>query len=300
MANELRRGCFDGLSTNGLVVSGPVDPALRVDCPKPVCYNRRVMEESEGPRVEVIGVDGIPEVLPGDVLGEIIGRAASAQGTAIETGDILVVTQKIVSKGEGRLARLSEQEPSAFAKSFAEKSGRDPRLVELVLRESRGIVRMDTDRGILIVETNHGFVCANAGVDSSNVPGEDMVSLLPEDPDGSARTIREQLSRDSDGLEVAVIISDTFGRAWREGQTNFAIGVAGMDAINDYRGTRDAYGDILRVTRVAVADELASAAELVMGKATGVPVAIVRGFSYSAGPGAHGPLLRDRSMDLFR
>ena len=252
------------------------------------------------PRIEVIGVTGIPEIQPGDRLGEIIARASAGQGTPIENGDILVVTQKVVSKAEGRLVPLSTVEPSPFARQVASECGRDPRLIELVLRESHAIVRMDPARGILITETRHGLVCANAGIDTSNVPGEGVVSLLPEDPDSSARNIREQLGRVAPGATVAVIVSDTFGRAWREGHTNFAIGVAGMDPMKDYRGSRDAYGKPLKVTNIAVADELASAAELVNAKAAGIPAAIVRGLSYSPGPDASSRLIRDRSTDLFR
>ncbi len=245
-------------------------------------------------------MSGIPEVRPDDRVGELIAQASVAQGTPVEEGDILVVTQKIVSKAEGRLVRLSTVEPSPLALRMAEESGRDPRLIELVLRESRAIVRMDPVRGILITETRHGFVCANSGVDASNVPGDDVVSLLPIDPDASARGIREELRRASPGHTVAVVISDTFGRAWREGHANFAIGVAGMDPFKDYRGTRDTSGKTLKVTRVAVADELAGAGELVMAKASGTPVAIVRGYPYSSATGGVGPLLRDRSADLFR
>ena len=226
---------------------------------------------SEVPRISIIGITGIPEVRPGDRLGEAIARASAGQGTPIEDGDILVVTQKIVSKAEGRLVQLSTVEPSPYAAQLAKESGRDPRLIELVLRESRAIVRMDLARGVLITETMHGFVCANAGIDTSNVPGDGVASLLPKDPDMSARQIREQVGGAASGYRVAVIISDTFGRAWREGHVNFAIGVAGMDPIKDYRGTHDSFGNVLRVTRIAEADELAGAAELVMAKATGIP-----------------------------
>jgi len=252
------------------------------------------------PRIEVIGVTGIPEVMPGVRLGEVIARASADQGSLLQDGDILVVTQKVVSKSEGRLVSLSDVEPSAFARRLAAESGRDPRLIEVVLRESRSIVRMDPRRGVLITETRHGFVCANAGVDSSNVPGQDVVTLLPEDPDLSARIIREQVRDTSTGRDVAVVISDTFGRAWREGHVNFAIGVAGMEPIKDYRGALDAQGAELTVTRIAVADELAATAELAMGKAIGVPAAIVRGYAYSQADGGYAALLRDRSQDLFR
>jgi coenzyme F420-0:L-glutamate ligase/coenzyme F420-1:gamma-L-glutamate ligase len=252
------------------------------------------------PRIEVIGVAGLPEVRSGDRLGGMIVHSAAMQGTPVQDEDIVVVTQKVVSKAEGRVVHLSTVQPSAFARQVAYQGGKDPRLVELVLRESRAIVRMDLARGILITETRHGYVCANAGVDTSNVPGDGVVSLLPEDPDSSARRIRRELLDAASARSVAVIVSDTFGRAWREGHANLAIGVAGMEPLLDYRGTLDSFGNELKVTRIAVADELAAAAELVMGKAAGVPVAIVRGYSYRPGEGGHGALIRDRSTDLFR
>ena len=188
------------------------------------------------PRMEVIGITGIPEVRPGDDLGPMIASAASDGGCAFEAGDVVVVTQKIVSKAEGRLLDLGDVTPSPFAVQLSAESERDPRLVELVLRESRSIVRVDPARGILIAETKHGLVCANAGIDSSNVPGDEIVSLLPEDPDRSARRIRDGIA-DTAGVDIAVIISDTFGRPWREGHVDFAIGVDGMDPFIDYRGT---------------------------------------------------------------
>ena len=243
---------------------------------------------------------GIPEVQPGDSVGELLAWSAAAQGTPVEDGDILVVTQKIVSKAEGRLVELSKIEPSPLARRIAGESGRDARLIELVLRESHAIVRMDPARGILITETKHGFVCANSGIDSSNIPGEGVVALLPEDPDASARRIRDEVGAAAPGLTVAVVISDTFGRAWREGHANIAIGVSGMDAIKDYRGSQDAFGHVLKVTSIAVADELAGAAEPVMGKADQIPAAIVRGYPFTPTPGGAGPLVRDRKSDLFR
>ncbi len=251
------------------------------------------------PRIEVIGVTGIPEVQTGDRLGPMIVEAASGQGTAIEARDVLVVTQKIVSKAEGRLVDLEDVEPSPFAVQLSAESGRDPRVVELVLRESRTVVRVDPARGILITETKHGFICANAGIDSSNVPGDEIVSLLPEEPDRSAREIRDEIAAAA-GVEVAVIISDTFGRPWRDGHVDFAIGVAGMDPFHDYRGTLDAQGNVLKVTRIASADELSAAAELVAGKALGIPAAVVRGVEYRPSEGGSAELLRDQSEDLFR
>ncbi len=259
------------------------------------------MSLSEGERhsVTIFGVTGIPEVRPGDRLGSLIARAADEQGSPLEEGDILVVTQKIVSKAEGRLVSLSTITPSEFAIQFASHTGRDPRLVELVLRESKAIVRMDPDRGVIISETHHGFVCANAGIDQSNVPGDDVVCLLPEDSDASARRISGEIREDT-GLPIPVIISDTFGRAWREGHVNFAIGVAGMDPMTDYRGELDAQGREMHVTTIAVADELAAAAELVQFKAIGVPVSVARGYPYVPSDAGYASLLRDRDRDMFR
>ena len=256
------------------------------------------MEQSVN-SVSIFGINGIPEVQPGDRLGQTIVEAAAAQGTALESGDIVVVTQKIVSKAEGRLVKLSTVEPSEFAVGFARIADRDPRLIELVLQESKSIVRMDPDRGVIISETHHGFVCANAGIDQSNIPGDDVVCLLPVDSDESARRIMEDIRRTS-GVQTPVIISDTFGRAWRDGHVNFAVGVAGMDPMMDYRGLPDAQGREMHVTTIAVADELAAAAELVQFKAIGVPVSIVRGYPYDESEGNSQQLVRERSRDMFR
>jgi coenzyme F420-0:L-glutamate ligase/coenzyme F420-1:gamma-L-glutamate ligase len=247
-------------------------------------------------RYEVFAVTGIPEVRPGDDLCNLIVESANRQGTPLRGGDVLVVGQKIVSKAEGRLLRLPDVQPSPVAASMAAQLGRDPRLVEVILRESRRIVRMD--RGVLITETHHGWVCANAGVDQSNVD-RDCVALLPEDPDGSARRLREQI-RERAGIEVGLIIADTFGRPWREGLTNVAIGVSGLAPLRSYLGIRDAAGRELQATILAVADELAGAAELVMGKLDRVPVAIVRGLALVSSDEGSKPLLRDPARDLFR
>ncbi len=247
-----------------------------------------------------IGIAGIPEITEGDDLAGSIANALKAQGTALKSGDIVVVTQKVVSKAEGRTVDLATVEPSDFAREFAEGAGRDPRLVELVLLESVEIVRMDSDRGILITETPHGFICANSGIDSSNVAGEESVTLLPEDPDGSARRLMKRLKSMTGLAELAVIITDTFGRAWREGHVNFAIGVAGMEPFIDYRGQEDAQSKVMTVTRIAVADEVAAASELVMGKVDRVPVAIARGIRYVPGDGGARELVRERTYDLFR
>jgi coenzyme F420-0:L-glutamate ligase/coenzyme F420-1:gamma-L-glutamate ligase len=243
--------------------------------------------------VEVLGVEGFPEVRPGDDLNSMISGAVARD---LRPGDVLVVTHKIVSKAEGRLVDLRTVEPSTFAKGYATRYGKDPRQIEVVLRESRRIVRMD--RGIVISETHHGFVCANAGVDASNVPG-DTVCLLPVDPDASAARLREALAEDP-GVEVAVVISDSFGRAWRHGITDVAIGVAGMDPVADYRGRRDPHGYPMEASVLAVADELAAAAELVMGKTDGIPLAIVRGYSYSPASGSARELLMPPERDMFR
>jgi coenzyme F420-0:L-glutamate ligase/coenzyme F420-1:gamma-L-glutamate ligase len=244
--------------------------------------------------LEVLPVEGIPEVRPGDDLPNLIARAA---GEELRAGDILIVTHKIVSKAEGRLVDLRAVEPSALAKGFAARYEKDPRQIEVVLRESRRIVRMD--RGLIISETHHGLVCANAGVDASNVPGSETVCLLPVDPDASAANLRSALASRV-GPDPAVIISDSFGRAWREGITNVAIGVAGMQPLADYRGETDPHGFPLAASILAVADELAAAAELVMGKTAGVPVAIVRNYAYKPGPGSARDLLIAPEKDLFR
>jgi coenzyme F420-0:L-glutamate ligase/coenzyme F420-1:gamma-L-glutamate ligase len=248
-------------------------------------------------QVQIIAVVGMPEVRPGDDLAALILEAAGAQGADIEDGDVLVVTQKIVSKAEGRLVDLRQVEPSPHARELAAQTGKDARLLEVILRESRRIVRQEG--GVIICETEHGFVCANAGVDTSNVGGG-MVSLLPQNPDQSAERIRAAIQERKAGISVAVIISDTFGRPWREGHTNVAIGVAGMSPIKDYVGQRDPHGYVLRVSAMAVADELAAAAELVMGKLSRVPVAIVRGLDYQRAEGSAKELIRPAERDLFR
>lgn len=248
------------------------------------------------PHYEVIGVEGIPEVRPGDDIARLIVDAAARQGTPLRGADLLVVGQKIVSKAEGRIVRLAEVTPSPVAQSMATGLGRDPRLVEVILRESRRVVRMD--QGVLITETHHGWVCANAGVDQSNVE-LDCVALLPEDPDGSARLLRDRI-RDLAGVDVFVIIADTFGRPWREGLTNVAIGLAGFAPIKSYLGERDPAGRPLQATILALADELASAAEPVMGKLDRIPAAIARGVALQPSEEGSKPLLRDPARDLFR
>jgi len=239
----------------------------------------------------------MPNVEKGDEIGDLIVKASKEEGIQIQDHDVVVVAQKIVSKAEGRVLPLNSVKPSALAETIAKVSGKDPRHIEAILRESKSIVRMKDAH--LIVETHHGFVCANAGVDRSNVEDQDSVTLLPVDADLSARAIRKRL-RELTGADVGVIVSDTFGRAWRMGQVNVAIGVDGMPAILDYRGSKDMFGYVLNVTQMAIVDELASAAELVMRKSDHVPVAVVRGCAYGKGSGSAKDLVRPREEDLFR
>ncbi|PYP88109.1 MAG: coenzyme F420-0:L-glutamate ligase [Blastocatellia bacterium AA13] len=249
-----------------------------------------------GDGISILPVEGVPEVKPGDDLSLTLISAIRGGGRSLNPKDVLVVAQKIVSKAEGRLVRLDDVRPSLTARRWAEAFGKDPRMVEVALSESKRVVRME--RGVLILETRHGFVCANAGVDHSNV-AEGVVSLLPEDPDGSAYTIRLALEKEF-SVSLAVIISDTFGRPWREGLVNVAIGVSGMAPVADYRGSRDWMGAQLRVTTMAVADEVASSAELVMGKDQGIPAAIVRGVDFAEEGSNQLKLTRPPELDLFR
>jgi coenzyme F420-0:L-glutamate ligase/coenzyme F420-1:gamma-L-glutamate ligase len=252
--------------------------------------------------LRLIGLDGIPEIVPGDPLGLLIAGAIERAGLRPIAGDVLVVTQKVVSKAEGRLVYLPNVEPSAFAYGYAERWGKDPRQIEVVLRESKRIVRMD--RGIIIAETHHGFICANAGVDASNVEPE-TVCLLPVDPDESATGLRGEIAAHF-GLDEesapGVVISDSFGRPWRAGQVNVAIGVAGLAPLVDYRGQQDAAGYELHVTVLAVADELAAAAELLTHKLAARPVVVVRGYTppVAAAPGTAQDLVLGPERDLFR
>jgi coenzyme F420-0:L-glutamate ligase/coenzyme F420-1:gamma-L-glutamate ligase len=228
--------------------------------------------------IEVIAVKGLPIVKEGDDLGALICRAAEKQGTPIQDGDVIVVTHVVVSRTEGNVIDLDTVAPSEFAKTVAKEFDKDPALIEVVLREAKSIARMGD--GHLIVETKHGFICANAGVDRSNVQGERNVAPLPVKPDQSARRIRRKIKKVTE-KDVAVIVSDTHGRALRRGEINVAVGVAGMKPIRDRRGENDLFGYTLRVKQTAVADELASAAELVIGQANeAVPVAIIRGYPY--------------------
>jgi coenzyme F420-0:L-glutamate ligase/coenzyme F420-1:gamma-L-glutamate ligase len=255
--------------------------------------------------IQIIGVPGLPEITPGDDLAALIHAALIPSDLSLDAGDVVVITSKIVSKAEGRLAQLDAIEPSAFAVEWATQFEKDPRHVEVVLRESKRIARMD--RGVLIAETRHGFVCANAGVDASNAGEFGQLVLLPEDSDASARRLRTALAATAgiDPAALAVVISDTFGRAWRGGQINVAIGASGILPFRSYYGQQDPEGHILRVTSIAVIDELAAAAELVMGKLDRVPVALIRGADWprletqSEDPGA-AALVREASRDLFR
>lgn len=248
------------------------------------------------PRYEIIGIEGLPEITRGVDLAPVITEAAARQGTPLMSRDLLVVSQKIVSKSEGRMVRLSEVTPSPRALALAEELGRDPRLTEVILGESRRLVRKGL--GLLIVETHHGFICANAGVDQSNVDA-DTACLLPEDSDQSASALRDRLRRLT-GHELAIIVADTFGRPWREGLTNVAVGLAGFQPLKSYLGERDPAGHVLQATVLALADELAGAAEPVMGKLDRIPVAIVRGLDWEPGEGSSRELLRDPTRDLFR
>ncbi len=249
--------------------------------------------------IRILPVLGIGEIPAGSDLGKLLWDALRAQRQELQQGDILVVTQKIVSKAEGRVVHLDEIEPSDFARAFAQEWNKDAAHVEVVLRESRRIVRMD--HGVLITETPHGFICANAGVDESNAGGERILTLLPLDPDRSARELRARLqSLAGEEIDLAVIISDTWGRPWRDGQVNNAIGVAGMESMVDYRGQFDPYGYEMHVSKIAIADELAAAAELVMNKIDRVPAALIRGYRYTPAEGSAQFLLRDPSTDMFR
>lgn len=252
--------------------------------------------ESAVPGIQLVAITGLPEVREGDNLAKLIVEAARESRVAFCPGDILVVAQKIVSKAERRVARLSEIQPSERALQLAAGSNRDARLVEVILQESRRIVR---DHPVLIVETHHGFVCANGGVDHSNVPGDDAVTLLPRDPDASARRLATGIFR-LVKKRVGVIISDTFGRPWRLGLTNVAIGAAGVPVLRDLRGSRDRHGKPLQATILAVADELAAAAGLLMGKSEGVPAVVIRGYRYKPANERATEVIRPASEDLFR
>lgn len=248
-------------------------------------------------KLELLGVEGLGEIHAGDAVGQLIAAACARSGVKLNEADVVVIAQKIVSKAEGRMVRLADVKPSARAVEIGHELDKDPALTEVILSESRGVVRKGGRA--LIVETQHGFICANAGVDCSNV-GLGQAALLPKDPDKSAHRIRAEIKAQCGGAP-AVIITDSFGRAWRVGTVDVAIGVAGMKAIKDERGTKDRYGYELHAAVAAVADELAAAAELVMGKKDGVPVVIVRGYQFEKKEdGSVQELLRPQAEDLFR
>lgn len=249
------------------------------------------------PDIQLIAIRGIGEVRPGDHLARQIKHAADRMHFQFLDGDIVVVAQKIVSKAEGRLVNLGSVKPSEFANEIAGKQNRDPRLVEVILNESANLIRVDDH--VMITETKHGFICANAGVDRSNVVGKDWVSLLPVAPDDSALLLKSNLA-ESCHANVAVIVTDTFGRAWREGLTNVAIGVAGMEPLKDFRGRKDDHGKELSATILAVADEIAAATGLLMKKTARIPVVVVRGYYFEHGHGSAKELIRPKERDLFR
>jgi coenzyme F420-0:L-glutamate ligase / coenzyme F420-1:gamma-L-glutamate ligase len=254
-------------------------------------------KKSLGPTsLQLLSIPGLPEIQKDDDLAAKIFAAAGRAHMAFENGDVLVVAQKVASKSEGRLTELSAVIPSPNAQEIAATLKKDPRLIEVILRESRRIIR---SHPVLIVETHHGFVCANAGVDQSNIVGNDVVSLLPRDPDATARKLAAALSKLT-RKQIAVIVSDTFGRPWRLGLTNVAIGAAGVPALVDLRGSRDLHNKPLRATILAVADELAAAAGLLMGKAAAIPAVIIRGYRYRPTLDPAACIIRPANEDLFR
>ena len=249
-------------------------------------------------RIEILAITDLPIVKEGDDLGQLICQAAEKQGTPVQDDDVIVVTHVIVSRAEGAVVNLEEVNPSEFAKSVAEMTGKDPRLVEVVLRESKSIVRMR--EGKLITEAKQGLICANSGVDVSNVSGDSQVALLPEDANKSALNIRKRIMQIT-GKDVAVIVSDTHGRPLRQGEINIALGTSGFEPIRDRRGEKDLFGYTIRIKRTAIADELASAAELVIGQTNeGIPVAIIRGYKYPKSETSKATkLIRPPKEDLF-
>jgi coenzyme F420-0:L-glutamate ligase / coenzyme F420-1:gamma-L-glutamate ligase len=245
--------------------------------------------------LKMFGVEGIPAVKEGDDLAQLIISALENKGEKLEQEDVVIITSKIVSKG--CMVDVKDIQPSALAIELSKSSDKTANELELILRESSSPIKI-TDH-VLIMETKHGFICANAGIDRSNIENQEMALLLPKNPDSTAEAIKQALENYYN-VELAVIISDTFGRPWRMGQTNVAIGVSGMQAIKDYRGQSDQFGYTLKATEIAIADQIAAASELVMGKSDGIPVAVIRGYSYPKGNGTSKDLVRPRKMDLFR
>ena len=250
--------------------------------------------------IEIIGLSGMPEFNTSHNLSEMIFEAALSSAGGIQSGDVIVVTQKVVSKVEGMVRDLLDIEPTSEAEELAAKLGKDPRLVQLILEQSTEIVRTDFERGVLITESIHGFICANAGIYSSNVEGETKVALLPKDSDASARKIVNDIKRITNVESLGVVISDTFGRPWRDGHVNFAIGCAGMSPFIDYKDTIDAVGQVLKVTTICIADELAAASELATGKSLNIPVVVIRGSEFNPENSEYESLLRPKENDLFR
>ena len=248
--------------------------------------------------IEIIGIEGLPIIGEGDDLAALTLEALKSQCNPLRNGDVVVLSHVIVSMAEGRTVDLGSIEPSEPAFRYAEFTGKDPRLVEVVLRDSRAIRRMAP--GVLITETWQGFVCANSGVDKSNVPGKDVVAPLPEDPDKSARAFRDRI-KELAGIDVAVIVCDTHGRGHRDGEVNVAVGASGFNVIRDRRGEHDLFGYELKIKRTAVADELAAAAELAIGQADeGIPAAVIRGYAYESSEASSAlELVRPREKDLF-
>ena len=247
--------------------------------------------------IAIIPVPGVPQIQPGDDLPALLLAAIDAAKVGLKDGDILVLCQKIVSKAEGAVVDLGTVTPSAFARQIADLWDKDPRMVEVVLTESSRIVRMKN--GVVITESKHGWVCANSGVDASNTLADDVVILLPKDPDASARRLRLAIERER-GISIGVVITDTFGRPWRDGLVEFALGVSGLDPLDDQRGEEDLQGRELHHTVIAVADELAAAAGLLMEKSAAMPAVIVRGYRYTPADVSSESLKRPADADLFR
>ena len=250
--------------------------------------------------IEIIGLHGLPEFDTSHDLPKLIYESALSSAGGMKSGDVIVITQKIISKVEGMVRDLLDVIPGSEALELADKLGKDPRLVQMILEQSSEIIRTDFERGVLITESIHGFICANAGIDSSNIEGDTKIALLPRDSNASAKQILKELKILSGIDSIGVIISDTFGRPWRDGHVNFAIGCAGMSPYIDYKDTVDAVGKVLKVTTIAVADELAAASELVTGKSLNIPVVLIRGVEFKPESSEAESLLRPKENDLFR